>query len=89
MQFLPIAQRQQVAICRALVADARLVIMDEPTASLTRTEVNQLLSTVNYLKDKGITVVFVSHRLEEVKEISDRITVIRDGQKLGLGLLKA
>ncbi|WP_275075145.1 sugar ABC transporter ATP-binding protein [Providencia rettgeri] len=83
VQFLPIAQRQQVAICRALVADARLVIMDEPTASLTRTEVNQLLSTVNYLKDKGITVVFVSHRLEEVKEISDRITVIRDGQKIG------
>lgn len=83
VQFLPIAQRQQVAICRALVADARLVIMDEPTASLTRTEVNQLLSTVNYLKNKGITVVFVSHRLEEVKEISDRITVIRDGQKMG------
>ncbi|HBO22061.1 MAG TPA: lipase [Providencia sp.] len=83
VQFLPIAQRQQVAICRALVADARLVIMDEPTASLTRTEVNQLLSTVNYLKDKGITVVFVSHRLEEVKEISDRITVIRDGEKVG------
>ncbi|SQI41941.1 Arabinose import ATP-binding protein AraG [Providencia alcalifaciens] len=83
VQFLPIAQRQQVAICRALVAEARLVIMDEPTASLTRTEVNQLLSTVNYLKDKGITVVFVSHRLEEVKEISDRITVIRDGQKMG------
>jgi len=83
VQYLPIAQRQQVAICRALVADARLVIMDEPTASLTRTEVNQLLSTVNYLKDKGITIVFVSHRLDEVKEISDRITVIRDGQKIG------
>ena len=83
IQYLPIAQRQQVAICRALVADARLVIMDEPTASLTKTEVNQLLSTVNYLRNKGITVVFVSHRLEEVKEISDRITVIRDGQKMG------
>ncbi|WP_163277293.1 ATP-binding cassette domain-containing protein, partial [Enterobacter hormaechei] len=57
---LPIAQRQQVAICRALVAEARLVIMDEPTASLTRTEVNQLLRTVDYLKAKGICVVFVS-----------------------------
>lgn len=71
VQHLPIAQRQQVAICRALIADARLVIMDEPTASLTRTEVNQLLRTVNYLRDKNITVVFVSHRLDEVKEISD------------------
>lgn len=83
VQHLPIAQRQQVAICRALVADARLVIMDEPTASLTRTEVNQLLRTVNYLRDKNISVVFVSHRLDEVKEISDRITVIRDGEIVG------
>ncbi len=82
---LPIAQRQQVAICRALVAEARLVIMDEPTASLTRTEVNQLLRTVDYLKAKGICVVFVSHRLDEVLEISDRVTVIRDGNKIGTG----
>lgn len=80
---LSIAARQQVAICRALVADARLVIMDEPTASLTRTEVNQLLRTVRYLKDKNICVVFVSHRLDEVLEISDRVTVIRDGRKMG------
>jgi len=80
---LSIAQRQQVAICRALVADARLVIMDEPTASLTRTEVNQLLRTVRYLKEKNICVVFVSHRLDEVLEISDRVTVIRDGRKIG------
>lgn len=83
VQHLPIAQRQQVAICRALVAEARLVIMDEPTASLTRTEVNQLLRTVSYLRDKNITVVFVSHRLDEVKEISDRITIIRDGEIIG------
>ncbi|GLR10532.1 lipase [Mixta theicola] len=80
---LSIAQRQQVAICRALVAEAKLVIMDEPTASLTRTEVNQLLRTVRYLKEKNICVVFVSHRLDEVLEISDRVTVIRDGSKMG------
>lgn len=80
---LSIAQRQQVAICRALVGDARLVIMDEPTASLTRTEVNQLLKTVRYLKEKNLCVVFVSHRLDEVLEISDRVTVIRDGRKMG------
>jgi len=57
--------------------------MDEPTASLTRTEVNQLLRTVRYLKEKNICVVFVSHRLDEVLEISDRVTVIRDGRKIG------
>ncbi len=83
VEELPIAQRQQVAICRALVADARLVIMDEPTASLTRIEVEQLLKTVAYLKSKAICVVFVSHRLDEVLEISDRVTVIRDGNKIG------
>lgn len=83
VEALPIAQRQQVAICRALVAEARLVIMDEPTASLTRTEVNQLLRTVHYLKNKNISVVFVSHRLDEVLEISDTVTVIRDGNKVG------
>ncbi|CAK9885924.1 MAG: Ribose import ATP-binding protein RbsA [Candidatus Erwinia impunctatus] len=80
---LSIAQRQQVAICRALVAEAKLVIMDEPTASLTRTEVDQLLRTVRYLKEKNISVIFVSHRLDEVLEISDRVTVIRDGHIVG------
>ena len=80
---LNIAQRQQVAICRALVAQARLVIMDEPTASLTRTEVRALLETTRYLKKKNIGVIFVSHRLDEVLEISDTVTVIRDGTLVG------
>jgi len=80
---LSIAARQQVAIARALTAKARLVIMDEPTASLARHEVDQLLRTVRYLRQKNISIVFVSHRLDEVLEISDRVTVIRDGQKQG------
>ena len=80
---LSIAERQLVAICRALAADARLVIMDEPTASLTRREVDALLGITRELKRRGIAVVFVSHRLDEVLEISDRVTVLRDGRKLG------
>jgi len=72
-----------VAICRALAADARLVIMDEPTSSLTRTEVDALLALTLELKQRGITIVFVSHRLDEVLEIADRVTVMRDGVKLG------
>lgn len=83
VETLSIAQRQQVAICRALVADAKLVIMDEPTASLTRAEVNNLLNTVNYLKSKNISVIFVSHKLDEVLAISERVTVIKDGIKQG------
>ena len=80
---LSIADRQLVAICRAIAADARLVIMDEPTASLTRQEVNGLLRVVNELKAAGICVVFVSHRLDEVMEVADRISVMRDGQLVG------
>jgi len=80
---LPIAQRQLVAICRAMAAEAKLVIMDEPTASLTRHEVDALLSLTRELKRRGIAVVFVSHRLDEVMEVSDRVTVLRNGEKLG------
>ena len=83
VEKLSIAECQLVAICRAMASDAKLVIMDEPTASLTRTEVNNLIKVVKDLKGKGITVVFVSHKLDEVMEISDRITVIRDGKTIG------
>ncbi|EMO0473602.1 sugar ABC transporter ATP-binding protein [Pluralibacter gergoviae] len=80
---LSIADRQLVAICRAIAAEARLVIMDEPTASLTRQEVNGLLRVVSELKAAGICVVFVSHRLDEVMEVADRISVMRDGKLVG------
>ncbi|SCC26627.1 simple sugar transport system ATP-binding protein [Kosakonia oryzendophytica] len=83
VEKLSIADRQLVAICRAIAADARLVIMDEPTASLTRQEVNGLLRVVNELKTAGICVVFVSHRLDEVMEVADRISVMRDGKLIG------
>jgi len=80
---ISIAQRQLVAICRAMAANAKLVIMDEPTSSLTRNEVDALLRLTLQLKQRGITIVFVSHRLDEVLEIADRVTVMRDGVKLG------
>lgn len=80
---LPIATRQLVAICRGMASEARLLFMDEPTASLTRTEVNALLEVVHRLQKDGVAVVFVSHKLDEVVEIADRVTVLRDGNKLG------
>lgn len=80
---LSIAERQLVAIARALVADARLVFMDEPTASLTRAETNALLDIVRRLSQDGIAVVFVSHRLAEVLDIATRVTVLRDGKYVG------
>lgn len=79
LSSLSIAQRQLVAICRVLNADARIIFMDEPTASLTRSEVNYLLQAVKKMQADGISVVFVSHRLAEVLDVADRVTVIRDG----------
>jgi simple sugar transport system ATP-binding protein len=72
-----------VAICRAIAAEARLVIMDEPTSSLTRQEVDALFAVVKDLLEKKITILFVSHRLNEVMEIAERVTVLRDGVKVG------
>jgi simple sugar transport system ATP-binding protein len=80
---LSVAERQIVAICRGLAGKARLIFMDEPTSSLTRAEVHRLLEIVMRLKADGIAVVFVSHRLDEVVEIAERVTVMRDGHKVG------
>ena len=84
LNTLPISQRQIVAIARALVGDARLIFMDEPTASLTQTETDHLLSVVRTLSASGVAVVFVSHRLAEVLDISSRVTVLRDGRLVGV-----
>jgi simple sugar transport system ATP-binding protein len=79
-----IAQRQIVAIARALVGEARIIFMDEPTSSLTQSETDLLLGIVRTLSTQGIAVVFVSHRLAEVLEISSRVTVLRDGRLVGV-----
>ena len=79
---LPIAQRQIVAICRALVQDARLIIMDEPTTALTMKEVTALYAIINSLKSRGIALLFVSHKMDEVFRIAERIIVVRNGQNV-------
>lgn len=80
---LPVAQRQIVAICRGLATNARLLFMDEPTASLTRHEVERLFTLVRRLQGMGVSVVFVSHRMDEIVEIAERVSVLRDGQMVG------
>lgn len=80
--YLGIGQQQLVEIAKALTLDAKLIIMDEPTASLSQSEVEQLYKTVEQLKEKGIAIIFISHRLEEIKQIGDRITILRDGFKI-------
>ena len=79
---LPLAQRQMVALARALSWDCRLLIMDEPTASLSNRETQTLLRIVQQLRASGVTVLYVSHRLDEVFQIADRVTVLRDGRQV-------
>ncbi|NDK31871.1 sugar ABC transporter ATP-binding protein [Nesterenkonia haasae] len=78
-----IAIQQLVAIARAMVLDAKVLILDEPTSSLDRGEVEQLFGVIRDLRDTGVAILFVSHFLEQVYEISDRITVLRNGKLVG------
>lgn len=80
VERLSVADKQLTAICRALVADARVIIMDEPTTALTHTEVDRLFTVVERLRSRGVALVFVSHKLEEVLAISQRVTILRSGQ---------
>ena len=80
---LSVAQQQMVEIAKALSTDARIIIMDEPTAALTNRETDQLFELVRTMKAQGKAIIFVSHRMEELFAISDRITVMRDGEYIG------
>ena len=79
---LSVGQRQRVEILKALVFDAKLLILDEPTAVLTPSEVDELLKVISNLRNAGSTVVFITHKLREVKAISDRVTILRNGKRI-------
>jgi len=82
VRTLPIAHQQIVEIARALLQDARILVLDEPTSALTEREKEMLFKAIRGLKASGFSVVYISHRLQEVFEIADRITVLRDGRKV-------
>src|SRR4051812_18682689 len=84
---LSLPDRQVVEICRALAADARLVLMDEPTSSLSKQNVARLFDVIRELRGQGIAIIYISHFLEEVREIADRFTVLRDGASVSTGEL--
>jgi rhamnose transport system ATP-binding protein len=77
---LSMPEQQLLEIAKALGADARILIMDEPTASLTSSEVQRLFATIDRLRQKGVGIIYISHRLEEIAELADRVTVLRDGR---------
>jgi ABC-type sugar transport system ATPase subunit len=80
---LSVIQQWKTMINRALAMNARIIFMDEPTSSLTHEEVNELFSSIEHLKSKGTAIVYISHRMEEVFQIADRVTVIKDSQNVG------
>jgi simple sugar transport system ATP-binding protein len=84
VENLSMAKKQIIAISRALTQNAKLIIMDEATSAITKEEVDHLFSIIQNLKKKGIATLFVSHKLSEVFEISENITIIRDGKKVGV-----
>lgn len=85
VETLPVAHKQLVAICRALASNARLIIMDEPTTALTEREVSILLDIIRRLKKDGVAVIFVSHKLAEVLDVSEKVVILRNGKKVAQG----
>jgi len=83
VEDVSVAEKQLVAICRALTHSARLIIMDEPTSALTKSEIDSLFSVILGLKEKGISTLFISHKISEVLKISEKVTILRDGRKVG------
>src|SRR5690349_21800041 len=79
MRALSLSQQQQVEIARALFAGARLLVMDEPSSALTKHETQRLLDLVRQLQSRGVAILYVSHRMDEIFRVADRITVYRDG----------
>jgi ribose transport system ATP-binding protein len=83
VQELSIGQRQLVAIAKALSYASRVLVMDEPTAALSATEAERLFKVVRAMRERGVAIVYISHRLEEVPRVADRVTVLRDGRRVG------
>lgn len=82
IQNLTVGQQQMVEIAKSLMTNAKIIIMDEPTAALTENETSELFKTIRSLKSKGVGFVYISHRMEELWEVCDRITVMRDGYSI-------
>lgn len=80
---LTVGKQQMVEIAKAISHDSKLLVLDEPTAALTQTEVDELFNIMNDLRDKGIGMIYISHRMDEINRISDRVTVMRDGEYVG------
>ncbi len=80
MSTMPVSQRQMVEIAKAVSYNSKVIVFDEPTSSLTEEEVEHLFGIINMLRDRGVGIIYISHKMAEIKRISDEITIMRDGQ---------
>ena len=80
MSTMPVSQRQMVEIAKAVSYRSKVIVFDEPTSSLTEDEVEHLFRIINMLRDRGVGIIYISHKMAEIKRISDEITIMRDGQ---------
>src|SRR5262249_43570479 len=87
VQQLTIAEQQVVEIARALIGDPKLIIMDEPTSSLSQVDSENLFRVIGKLRQRGVSVVYISHFLEECQRVCDRYAVLRDGESVGSGVM--
>ena len=88
IKTLGIAQQQMVEVAKAISLNARILIMDEPTSALSESEIKELFNTIRILKKNDISIIYISHRMEELFEIGDIVTILRDGKKVGTKLIK-
>ena len=80
MSTMPVSQRQMVEIAKAVSFNSKIIVLDEPTSSLTETEVERLFAIIKMLKERGVGIIYISHKMEEILRISDEVTIMRDGQ---------
>jgi ribose transport system ATP-binding protein len=85
---LSVADLQMIEIAKALSVKSRILVLDEPTSALSTQEINELFNRISMLRSEGVAILYISHRLEEIKQIADRVSVFRDGEKVGTGTIK-
>ena len=83
MSRMPVSQRQMVEIGKAVSFNSKIIVLDEPTSSLTEEEVEHLFRIINMLRDRGCGIIYISHKMDEILRISDEVTIMRDGQYIG------
>lgn len=85
---LSISYKQMIEIAKVLISDVKIIIMDEPTSSLTNSEIDYLFFIMNQLRNDGKAIIYISHKMNEIRQICDRYTILKDGSSVASGMIK-